>query len=412
MFQPRLRGASIYTVLMPLAVAVVADDLTGAADTGAGLLAKGFAPLVTWDASLAAATDGAVAIDMQTRVMTEDAARGATSRTVAALRATSVPVLYKKCDSLLRGHVGAEASAARAAWGSSAVAIVAPAFPDLGRTTVAGRQHADGAAIGAPPIAEIFEREGLRARLVDLADIRGNALSERFAQLHASGVVAIVCDAETNRDLEAIAAAGQRLESHAVWVGTGGLIRALPLQPAAAIDRRRPSISVDDLPILAVVGSRAAASRAQADALAGGAMTPLPLSLSDADIGAAAVAAASDRLVTLLRERTDVLLTLDGPSDAPESRRVAERLGALLEPHAALVAALVVTGGDTATAILRRWGTTALRLLDEVEPGVPLLVSTAPKSIPVVTKAGAFGGRDALVRAVDRLRGLRKQGRR
>jgi hypothetical protein len=38
---------------------------------------------------------------------------------------------------------------------------------------------------------------------------------------------------------------------------------------------------------------------------------------------------------------------------------VAARLGDMVQPLAALVGALVVTGGDTATSVLRAWGTTA-----------------------------------------------------
>ena len=49
-------------------------------------------------------------------------------------------------------------------------------------------------------------------------------------------------------------------------------------------------------------------------------------------------------------------------------------------------------------------GTVALRLRGEIEPGVPLSVAVGRRPIPVVTKAGAFGTDDTLVRVRARLR--------
>jgi uncharacterized protein YgbK (DUF1537 family) len=42
-------------------------------------------------------------------------------------------------------------------------------------------------------------------------------------------------------------------------------------------------------------------------------------------------------------------------------------------------------------------------LLDEVEPGVPLGMTVGAVSIPVVTKAGAFGDAQSLRRSLERL---------
>jgi uncharacterized protein YgbK (DUF1537 family) len=47
-----------------------------------------------------------------------------------------------------------------------------------------------------------------------------------------------------------------------------------------------------------------------------------------------------------------------------------------------------------------------MRLLDEVEPGVPLGSSLGALRIPVITKAGEFGDSDTLCRCLARLRDL------
>jgi uncharacterized protein YgbK (DUF1537 family) len=66
-------------------------------------------------------------------------------------------------------------------------------------------------------------------------------------------------------------------------------------------------------------------------------------------------------------------------------------------------AAYVLTGGETARAVLGTRGVRGFRLLGEVEPGVPFGVSIPP-GLAVCTKAGGFGGADTLVHCVARLK--------
>ena len=49
---------------------------------------------------------------------------------------------------------------------------------------------------------------------------------------------------------------------------------------------------------------------------------------------------------------------------------------------------LAATGGETAAALLARFGVNGIRLVDEIEPGVSLGVTLGEFSLPVVTKAG------------------------
>ncbi|MBV9354335.1 MAG: hypothetical protein JO023_02290, partial [Chloroflexi bacterium] len=111
----------------------------------------------------------------------------------------------------------------------------------------------------------------------------------------------------------------------------------------------------------------------------------------------------------------DALLTV-GPDRAPVAEagmgevaaRIAELLGevAATTARAYAVGGLVVTGGETARSVCRQLGVTGVELLAEVEPGVPLgrLVGAVPP-LPIVTKAGAFGSDQTLVRALQYLKG-------
>src|SRR5919206_4013026 len=99
-----------------LDAAVIADDLTGAADCGIAFAAAGLPTFVAVGVAPAPASAQVVAVDTDTR---RGGAADAAERTRAAAAqavAQGARVLYKKIDSTLRGHVGAEiAAAARAA---------------------------------------------------------------------------------------------------------------------------------------------------------------------------------------------------------------------------------------------------------------------------------------------------------
>jgi len=81
-------------------------------------------------------------------------------------------------------------------------------------------------------------------------------------------------------------------------------------------------------------------------------------------------------------------------------------LGMLVQSVADRVGALVVTGGETARAVFEAWGVNRLRLIGEVESGLPYSVTEGWKrELPVLTKAGGFGGPQSLLRCRDFLRG-------
>ncbi|MGW5359536.1 four-carbon acid sugar kinase family protein [Actinopolymorpha pittospori] len=400
---------------MRATVAVVADDLTGAADTGVGFLRAGLATSVAWadpalDPGLAEHAD-VLAVDTRTRAADPVRAEQATRQVVTTLREIGVRTLYKKADSTLRGHVGIEVKAALTGWHPASIAVVALAFPGTGRTTVDGRQRVGGIPLAMPPIPTILEGAGIATARANLSVVRGPALTEAFQAHRRAGARALVCDAETDADLEAIARAGSTLGPGVVWVGSGGLAPVLsanlgltgaespgPVGPVGATG-----------PVLVAVGSASDIARAQAaDLVAAGAThQSVPIAALDGTDDAAGAVFAKE-VQDHLRRGTDVVLTLgaDVGAGGPDDDRLAVRLGELLRPCAPLVGGLVVTGGDTATGVLQAWRTNALRLVEEVEPGVPLSITVAPRPIPVVTKAGGFGNASTLTLARARLTAL------
>jgi uncharacterized protein YgbK (DUF1537 family) len=398
------------------AIAVVADDLTGAADAGGAFAAAGLATAVIWSAGEIAAVLGevdVVAIDAGTRARDAVHAAAQTGAIVATLRASGVETLYKKSDSLVRGHIGVEAAAVLDTWHPEAIGIVALAFPDAGRTTVGGRQYAHELAEGVA-IAPLFEQAGLRAAGIDLNIVREGRLGDCLMAAQENHSRVVVCDATSRADLAAIVRAGAELPVPVVWVGSGGLARALASSRADRRDVRRHPVPRPSRrgPVMIVSGSASDVARAQvARVVASGiAALEIPASILRADcrreqqlmVGA---------ILQHVDGGRDVAIFPNFP-DQTIDPGVSRALGALLTPFGERVGGVVVTGGETASAVLGAWGITRLRIAGEIEPGVSIAIASGAFEIAVVTKPGAFGSPDVLVEARGKLHALLREAAR
>jgi D-threonate/D-erythronate kinase len=406
----------------PLRILILADDLSGAADCGVACTRAGLDTRVQLSSQSLPRAD-AVAVDLATRGLPPAEAREA-ARDAARRLLPPGCLLYKKIDSTLRGHPGPEIAAALegARRRGGRLALVAPAFPAMGRTARGGRMFVRGAPLEAtetwrhegrgvdPDLAAMLDRAGVPARVLPLGTVRSAGLADALRRESEHGG-ALVCDAETEEDLARIAAAGITLGPAAVWAGSAGLAgplaallaRSAPNEPLPEARRRRGPVAV-------VVGSMSGVARAQIAALARlpgtrlVAADPAMLAAGAASPGWADAERALDEALAVAGDDGVVVATIGaGPADGVPGRPLCLALAHLVAPHAERIGGLVSTGGETARAVLDRAGAAELRLAGEVEPGVPLGMADG---LPVVTKAGAFGDERTLVRCVEWLRGL------
>ena len=134
---------------------ILADDLTGALDSGVQLARKGDRVLISAQrkVSFEENTDVLV-IDTETRHIPSQEAYRIVYDLVSEAIHTGITRIYKKTDSGLRGNVGAELTAVLDASGEPRLAFV-PAWPKMGRTTKEGIHYVNG-----EPLAEsIFARD-------------------------------------------------------------------------------------------------------------------------------------------------------------------------------------------------------------------------------------------------------------
>jgi uncharacterized protein YgbK (DUF1537 family) len=388
-------------------IAVIADDLTGAADTGVQLVRAGYRTAVFFRATEVLADDfDAVAFDTDSRTMP---AGFAAKRVLdAAHAARGARIVYKKLDSTLRGNLAAELAAVLNATRRER-AVVAPAFPATGRTTVGGIQRVHGVPVDETEMANDPHTPVSEAHVPSL-------LADAFSSVGALSVEdladpehvrrtledyeCVVADAERDADLEALVRTVPD-PARVLWAGSAGLALALvsvyPGSCARTAGVRRGLVR----PVLVVVGSLSDVAREQARRLVGEyGGVDVPVEAGGADALERTVAAVRYALA----ERACAVV------HSPEERSACSEsvLGSLAEvawrlSEEGFFEGLVLTGGATAVGVARRLGASGIRLEGEVETGVPMGALIGPRPYPVVTKAGGFGGPDTLVGAVEAL---------
>jgi 4-hydroxythreonine-4-phosphate dehydrogenase len=250
--------------------------------------------------------------------------------------------------------------------------------------------------------------------LLALDLIRGgnDALRRAMAEL-ANDADVLVCDAETDNDLRTIADASMVLGRGTVWAGSAGLAYHLPAAAGfARVPLAFPNGPLTTGPTMFVVGSVSSVSREQVEVLT-----------SSCDVKAMSIPPeillAGERspdwrayelaLQVELNTGRDVAV-LPGAEFRMESGRgksIADALAAMVRPYAGMVGAVVATGGESARAVLEAWGIRRLRLIGELEAGLPVSVSEGwNRQLPILTKAGGFGGPQALTHCRQFLREL------
>ncbi|UCH49726.1 MAG: four-carbon acid sugar kinase family protein [Betaproteobacteria bacterium] len=388
-------------------VLIVADDLTGALDSAGAFASQGIPTKVvaqTLASDPQAVRDAqVVAVNTASRHLPPDDAAAQVQWAARHFAGQPFDYIYKKVDSTLRGNVVSETVALMDSCGRG-VALVAPAFPAQGRTVINGIVHVEGLPLSLTG----FATDALSPPpLEPLGEVFGSVIGRDHVKAWRHGEVVtwpdvgvVIADADSEDHMSELfdKVAGQ---AHQILlVGSAGLgeILASRLHAArnqAARDQAAKSsatpLTATDSPIVYVVGSRAARSREQVEQLRRESDTVV----IDAPNGVAS------EIVDAQGARQVVLLAVDDPeADMAEPAEVAQRLARTGLEIAAFVraGALVVTGGDTAIAILETASCRVLDVCGNLMPGIPFSsFELKGRPMHLVTKAGGFGTADTFV---------------
>ena len=136
---------------------IIADDFTGALDTGVQFTKVGIKTkvLVNTELNLDQNSDVEVLVlNAETRHLEKKQAYDIIYRLIKTAEKTKIPFIYKKTDSALRGNIGSELAAVLNASEDSILSFI-PAFPSMDRITKEGIQY-----INSVPVSEsVFGRD-------------------------------------------------------------------------------------------------------------------------------------------------------------------------------------------------------------------------------------------------------------
>ena len=335
-----------------MVLTILADDLTGACDAGTLFAGASSVPVTVWPDPPAEAP--VTVVDTESRELEREEAARRVRRAAAEVGRADRASWFKKIDSTLRGHVGAEIAATLQATGTAS-AVVCPAFPAQGRVVRDRWLVVDG--VPATHVVDTIRPEIDRpVAWIPLAEVRAGAaaLAARLGRL--AGMI-VVADAETDADLEALVDAALAVAPPPLLAGSAGLARPL----AARLGCLAGPASLPAGRWLIVAGSLHPATRRQiAEARRAGLRVLATPEHEEGDRTRAAAALAAEAARVLARESFDLV---------------------------------VVTGGETALALYRALGARRIDLVGAPGPGLALGRLQAPgrAALTVMTKAGGFG---------------------
>ena len=385
---------------------IIADDFTGALDTGVQFASLGAKSLVVTDLPYDMKSSEGLDVliyDAETRHTSPEKAYDTVKAATSCAKNHNVPFVYKKTDSGLRGNIGAELAGAMDGLGLDGMAFV-PAFPAMKRITRGGVHYIDG----VPVSQSMFGKDPFEP-------VRHSAVKDIIAeQTDKSGIR--VYDAETDGDMMNIANQ-LGVEGLKLTAGCAGFGNVL----ARVLGFNGNPPKLPDMPrrLFMICGSVNPVTRSQMDYARDNGFRYISLTaeqkLNPTWPGSPeCVKAGAEWLAEI--GNVDAILDANNPDETAKtdeyirshgmdidavrvniSRSVAA--GGLAVIEAGLEARLMCVGGDTLLALMNAAGIHELVPLREVERGVVLTSFThRGKEYYIMTKSGGFGEKDLLVK--------------
>ena len=393
---------------------VIADDFTGAMDTGVQFRGKGtvlrvYTPEKSCFDDLSSEVNVLI-VDTESRHLPAQQAAQIVQAVTAEAVAVGVRCIYKKTDSGLRGNIGAELAAALKASGKKRLHFI-PAYPQLGRITRNGIHYIDGVPVaqsvfGVDPFEPVRFSQ-VQEIIQSQTDIPAVLATDE--NLPAEGIM--IFDAESTNDLHMIA--------HRLWeendlqllAGCAGFAAVLPeLLMLEQSDETLPTFVPQ---LLTVCGSINPITLKQLDTAEAAGVPRIRLNVSqklDASwLESQEAEAVIEAWKVLSQNHISTIIECDGLGQPEELERVRKALGLDLEQmrcrisqtmgailkrllDMGLDATLLVTGGDTVMAFMEQIGQRELIPLRELTSGVVLSqICYRGKHYNLMSKSGGFG---------------------
>lgn len=389
---------------------IIADDLTGASDSGIQLAKNGFSTFVAIDSEMIDLNQQeceVLSINANSRAKKPIEAKKIIKELVFKIKKQdSTGLIYKKIDSLFRGNTVVEIESLIDA-GNYDTAYVAATYPS------GNRQMIDGKIINSRyeiDVNEIFEQDSKKKfKLISLSSVRKGKkyLIDKIEHLKTKGYQIFVFDGETDDDLDLVYQISILGKEKNVLCGSAGLIDCIREKKITTF-RNYNSNEVETT--FFAIGSQNEVTRNQVRYFLEKNSNINHVMLDTEQLLGGDFEGEIDRAVKMFIDSPpspQYMLSTDSlfqenefslkVSESMEQRsqivlnaihRVIERINQKIK-----ISCIVATGGDTALEICSTFNARGIRLENEVLPGIPVgvLVDGTMDGTRIITKSGGFG---------------------
>lgn len=418
-------------------IGIIADDLTGANDTALQFHLRGANTQIVLDyeAFLQNIKNTQVwAIATETRNLPADAAYEKVREVAkACTEKLNLEFFYKKIDSTIRGNIAAETLAMLDVLQWDA-AVIIPAFPAEGRTTVGGYHLLKGIPVERTEVArdvhspifeshvptllksQLSEDKKALAGLIELTTIMKGAgpILIKLNELISQGKKLIVADSVSITDIEQIVLAINKSDYNILPAGSAACAQVLGNVWLPELKSRHITKTIPELPKLIISGSATQLNAAQIDKLAKSDDIENTYFI-DLDMKTVLDGVNEElisRIVNNLGQSNIVVVhtsnlikDFDGFSeDSLRAELTKSKLAFLITDFLAELTKIVVNkkdlilitlGGETSYKCCRAINSLQLQLVDEVAPAIALSIDH--KAQWIVTKSGNLGNSNTLI---------------
>lgn len=434
---------------------IIADDFTGALDTGVQFAASGAVTQVVtnyeYDIDQLEPNVQVLVMDAETRHLSGVEAGQIVYSIVSRACKAGIPYIYKKTDSALRGNIGSELTAALEASGKDMLHFL-PAYPSMKRTTVGGKHYIDGVPVqesvfGQDPfepvtcsslVDMIHEQSQVNVRLKSTehtAKIMEALKAEHEKLSHTEETEAqrwehwledenqkrkphiVVYDAETNEDMQDWAKLLGETNNLHLLAGCAGFASFLP-KLLELEGEGQPMPEFGDK-FLVACGSVNPITKKQLDYAENHGFTRIRVTpeqkleenFFDTEKGQACLAEwiqickTTERCIIDTNDLPGTNDTLDyagahGLTIEDVRYRISTTLGCVVKKlvKAGVQSTMLLTGGDTLLGFMNQMKVYEIQPVCEMAPGTVLSVfKIGDKNYSVISKSGGFGEEDLMV---------------
>lgn len=417
-------------------IAIIADDLTGANDTGVKLSKKGILTSVILDYETTNLSSyNSIVIDSDTRNLTSTDAYNIVYGIAKTLKENNFDMIYKKIDSTLRGNIGSELDALKDVFNPDFI-VIAPGNPSGGRVLKNGEIYLNDVRIdktdygrnvinkiNGHDLVNILKSQSNNKSALITASELDESLYGKISEYSKLDIKYLIVDSIVDDDLELLSRLLVHTNYNILWCGSSGLINYLPNPQVKFKDNSE--LDIKDIfrnPTLTIAGSFNDITLKQIKKYQSEKnikefkldLVRILTSVEDREMEVVrivedAIKFTQNNFSILIYatssqkeiEKSIEIATQNGITQISVRKYITETLGEIAKriTNEVQFKALVVTGGETAKDICKALNIKQIELIDEIEPIIPIgkITMNNEEEVYLVTKGGSIGNENTFV---------------